>query len=288
MRRKSNSRTTTQTRRKNRKRRSRLVIFWLSTRSRRRLWRAFWARPGLIQVLGLAVVVIALWFGINWAYQVVRKPAELLFPVSDALFKTPPDTWRTYQSIFRKHATAVITPEFLAALAQVEGSGNPIARTYWRWQFSWNPFDVYRPASSAVGMYQITDATFAEARRYCIHDHVVARDGPWNESDTCWFNSLYTRVIPTHAVELTAAYLDRQVANVLEQSRIVNAKLNQQQNLAAVIHLCGTGAGETYARRKLQLLAGQRCGEHDVRSYLKQVIAMQNLFMHLAATMKGD
>lgn len=286
--RKSNRRTTTQTERKNRKRRSRLTIFWLSTRSRRRLWRAFWAGPGLIQVLGLAVVVIALWSGINWAYQVVRKPAELLFPVSDALFKTPPDTWRTYQSIFREHATAVITPEFLAALAQVEGSGNPIARTYWRWQFTWNPLDVYRPASSAVGMYQITDATFAEARRFCIHDHVVARDGSWNESDTCWFNSLYTRVIPTHAVELTAAYLDRQVANVTEQSRIVNAKLNQQHNLAAVIHLCGAGTGDAYARRGLQLKAGQRCGDHDVRSYLKQVIAMRNLFKRLAATIKGD
>ncbi len=27
---------------------------------------------------------------------------------------------------------------------------------------------MYRPASSAVGMYQITDGTFAEARHLCI------------------------------------------------------------------------------------------------------------------------
>ena len=53
------------------------------------------------------------------------------------------------------HATAVMTPELLAALAQVEGAGNPVARTYWRWQAGWNPFEVYRPASSAVGMYQM-------------------------------------------------------------------------------------------------------------------------------------
>ena len=57
----------------------------------------------------------------------------------------------------------------------LEGSGNPVARTYWWWRFSWNPFEVYRPASSAVGMFQITDGTFAEARRYCIHDHVSSR-----------------------------------------------------------------------------------------------------------------
>ena len=61
-------------------------------------------------------------------------------------------------------------------------------------------------------MYQIIDATFVEAKRYCIHDHVVVEDGPWNELGSCWFNSLYTRVVPTHAVELTSAYLDRRVA----------------------------------------------------------------------------
>jgi len=45
---------------------------------------------------------------------------------------------------WRKARRAVITPELLAALAQVEGSGNPVARTYWRWRLSWNPFEVYR------------------------------------------------------------------------------------------------------------------------------------------------
>jgi hypothetical protein len=82
----------------------------------------------------------------------------------------------------RDHSTAVVTPELLAALAQTESSGDPVALTYWRWRFSANPFDIYRPASSAVGMFQITDGTFAEARRYCIHDHVVVEDGPWNDS----------------------------------------------------------------------------------------------------------
>jgi cell envelope opacity-associated protein A len=32
--------------------------------------------------------------------------------------------------VFREYSTAAITPELLAALAQVEGAGNPLARTY--------------------------------------------------------------------------------------------------------------------------------------------------------------
>ena len=51
-----------------------------------------------------------------------------------ALAKRPPETWRTYGPLFNEHATAVITPELLAAIAQVESSGNPMARTYWRWR----------------------------------------------------------------------------------------------------------------------------------------------------------
>lgn len=228
------------------------------------------------------VLVLAAGLAVNWMYQVVRKPSELFFPVSGTLYKMPQETWREYASIFRKHSTAVMTPELLAALAQVEGSGNPIVRTYWRWSLSSEPFRIYRPASSAVGMYQITDGTFAEARRYCIRDHVVAEDGPWNQANSCWFNSLYTRVIPSHAVELTSAYLDRAVADTLARHGIRRATLRQKQDLATLTHLCGAGAGDAYARRGLRLLPGQRCGDHEARVYLVRVNAMKVLFTRLA------
>jgi hypothetical protein len=233
-------------------------------------------------VLGLGTLIVV-WFAVNGLYQIVLKPTELFFPVSGTLYKTPEETWRSYARIFRKHSTATITPEFLAALAQVEGSGNPIVRTYWRWSLSAHPFQVYRPASSAVGMYQITDGTFVEARRYCIHDHAVVTDGPWNDFRSCWFNSLYVRVIPTHAVELTAAYLDRHTANALARQGIANATLRQKQDLAAIIHLCGAGAGERYARRGLRLTPQQRCGDHDVRHYLQNVARTAKRFASLAA-----
>lgn len=247
-----------------------------------RALRALRNAPRTIQA-GIAVAaLVVLFFAVNWIYQVARKPAELFFPVSGALSKTPGETWRSYAPIFREHATAVITPEFLAALAQIEGAGNPVARTYWRWRLTAEPFDVYRPASSAVGMYQITDGTFRQAKQYCIHDHVVAEEGAWHDLGSCWFNSLYLRVVPSHAVEMTSALLDREVSRVLARQSITGATLRQKQDLAAVIHLCGAATGAAYARRGFRTRAGERCGEHDLARYLARVDAMKRVFFRLA------
>jgi len=235
-----------------------------------------------MKVIISAAVVLTLSLAINWTYQVIRKPSELFFPVSGTLYKTPSETWRQYAPMFREYATNVITPDLLAAIAQVEGSGNPVVRTYWRWSWTSLPFEVYRPASSAVGMYQMTDGTFAEARRYCIHNHTVAEDGPWNSWRSCWFNSLYARVVPTDAVELTSAHLDRSVALTLERRRMTSATLQHKQELAVVIHLCGAGAGDDYARRAFRLTDGQRCGDHDVRVYLARINEMKSVFDRLA------
>jgi hypothetical protein len=227
--------------------------------------------PPHLKVLSAATVVVAIWFVANGFFQVVRKPTELFFPVSGVLYKTPRETWEAYAPLFERHSTRTIRPEFLAALAQVEGSGNPVVRTYWRWAVSTDPFDVYRPASSAVGMYQITDGTFEEARRYCVHDHVVVKDGPWHAWRSCWLNVLYSRVVPSHAVEMTAAYLDRQVTRILARSNRTDASMQQRQNLAAVVHLCGAGAGNAYARGGFALRTGQRCGDHVVADYIAKV-----------------
>jgi hypothetical protein len=240
--------------------------------------------PVAVRIIASAMLLVAAWASVNWIVQAARKPTEMFFPVSGSLAKAPAETWRQYGPLFVEHSTAVITPELLAALAQVEGSGNPVARTYWRWRFSWNPFELYRPASSAVGMFQITDGTFAEARRYCIHNHVVVEDGSWHDPRSCWFNALYTRVIPGDAVEMTAALLDRTVARTLENNRIAAASLQQRQNLAAVIHLCGGGGGNAYARHGFGFRASQRCGDHEVRRYLAQVNLLKGQFARLAAS----
>ena len=110
----------------------------------------------------------------------------------------------------------------------------------------------------------------------------MVEDGPWHDPDSCWFNSLYMRVVPAHAVEMTAALLDRTVARVLARNRITTASLQQRQNLAAIIHVCGDGAGDAYARRGFRFSYGQRCGDHDPRRYLAQVNALKRQFVGLA------
>lgn len=243
--------------------------------TRRRWFKKFSGASTTLQVIVGVAVIAAVWLVVNVMYQVIRKPSELFFPVSDSFYKTPTATWKEYSSLFRDHSTAVMTPEFLAALAQAEGSGNPVARTYWRWSFTHHPFEIYRPASSAVGMYQFTDGTFDEARHYCIRNHVVAADGD------CWFNSLYTRTVPSHAVELTSAYLDVRVSQTLRRYGITRASRQQKQDLATIIHLCGAGAGSAYARRGLRLIPGQRCGDHDVRAYVQRINTLKQLFARL-------
>ena len=260
--------------RRRRRRRSRKAVA-RGRQPARWAWRQLNAAPRPLRLAVIAAALLALIAATNTAYQVVRKPTEMFFPVAGALDKMPAATWAEYGPLFREYSTAAVPPELLAALAQVEGAGNPLARTYWRWRLTWNPLAIYRPASSAVGMYQMTDPAFAEARQTCIRDHAVVTD--------CWFAGLYSRVLPSHAIELAAVSLDRKVAAILAQRPGVAATAQQTQDLAALIHLCGAGPAKAFVRRGFRLLPGQRCGAHDAARYLASVNAMTHQFQHLAA-----
>jgi len=248
----------------------------------RRKSKRFTGRHWKGAIVGWCVLGIAGFFALNLIYQVIRKPGELFAPISGSLSKSPASTWQSYGALFEKHSTSIISPELLAALAQVESDGNPIARTYWRWQWSWNPFEIYRPASSALGMFQLTDGTFAEARKYCIRDHTVVTEGPWHDPRSCWFNTLYTRTLPSHAVEMTAAYLHRSVVDTLAARPTANASRAQKQKLAAVIHLCGSKRGETLVARGFRVTQGERCGTHSLQRYLTQIDLMKKRFTRLS------
>jgi hypothetical protein len=264
-----------------RRHRARLRL-WPAAAARRR-WLRRWRRlpTGGRLLLGVLLAAAAA-LTVNGLYQVVHKPTELFFPVSGVLAKTPEETWRDYAVAFRRYATADITPQLLAALAQVEGSGNPLVRTYWRWSWAVRPFQLYRPASSAVGMYQITDGTFEEARHYCIHGHTLVREAPWNDWHSCWFNALYARVLPGDAIEMTAAYLDLKVRAIIAQQRPEAVSALRRQHLAAVVHLCGAATAARYAQQGFRFADGQRCGDHDPREYLRRVDALCALFARLA------
>jgi len=262
----------------------RALLAKLPSRKTRRRWLRAWKRlPDALQwPIGLAAAA-ALLAAVNLIYQVARKPTELYFPIEDSLHKTHEETWRAYGHLFRRHSTPIVTADFLAALAQTEASGNPVARTYWRFAWSGDPFAIYRPASSAVGMFQIIDGTFDDARRYCIHDHQVAMEGAWHDLRACWFNALYFRVIPSHAIELTAAHLHVGVERALRRHPVRGASLRAKQDLAALIHLCGAGAGIAHARRGLSATRGLRCGSHDAFPYVARVRAAQARFRALGA-----
>jgi hypothetical protein len=250
---------------------------------RLRHWRhgVRWARlklastPRAVRIGGGLAILIAVLALTNLVYHVIHKPTELFFFVGHRLDKEPAETWRQYGALFRTYSTHSITPELLAALAQVESSGNPVDRTYWRWRWSFNPFAIYQPASSAVGLFQTTDPAYAEAARFCIRDNAVTETG-------CGFGP-YIRALPSHAVELASVYLDRHVAAVLSLAGDVKPNPQQKQDLAAFIHLCGAGPATAYARRHFQMISGERCGDHLVAAYVARVNAMKRQFLRLAA-----
>jgi len=240
-------------------------------RARRKLTKT----PLAVRIAGVVTIVLATLTLTNVIYQVIHKPTELFFFVGHKLDKEPAETWRQYGPLFRTYSTNTITPELLAALAQVESSGNPVDRTYWRWRFSFNPFAIYQPASSAVGLFQMTDPAYAEVARFCIRANAVTDTG-------CGFGP-YIRALPSHAAELASIYLDRNVAAVITRAGAVAVNPQQKQDLAAFVHLCGGGPATAYARRHFQMTAGERCGDHLVAAYVSKVNTMKRLFLQLAA-----
>jgi hypothetical protein len=227
--------------------------------------------PRAIQIAGAVAILLVTLVLTNLIYHVIHKPTELLFFVGHRLDKEPAETWRHYGPLFRTYATRSITPELLAALAQVESSGNPLDRTYWRWRFSFNPFAIYRPASSAVGLFQMTDPAYAEVSRFCIRANTV-------QDKDCGVLP-YLRVIPSHATELAAIYLDRNVAAVLARANAAAPSPQQVQDVATITHLCGGGPATAFARRRFQMLANERCGDHSVAAYVARVNALKRTFL---------
>src|SRR5947208_5675431 len=133
-------------------------------RAQRALGR-FKSIPTTMRVVFICIAVLAVFSVTNLIYQILHKPTEVFALIPGESNKAPIETWRQYAPLFREYSTASISPELLVALAQVEGAGNPVASTYWRWRLTWNPFDVYLPAASSAGSHQMTDAAVAEARR---------------------------------------------------------------------------------------------------------------------------
>jgi hypothetical protein len=235
--------------------------------------------PRLAKLPPLAWVLIGLtlFLTVNFAVQVARKPTELLGLVLAPDPLSPEQTWSRYGPLFRESSTDIIRPELLAALVQVESSGDPLARTYWRWRWTLDPFRMYAPASSAVGLLQITDGTYDQARHFCIRGHRVASDdGPL--TNRCWLGAFYFRTVPGHAIEMTAAWLHLGVEEALSRRRPVPVDAAHRDAVAATVHLCGRARAAALVAHGFRAQAGERCGEQDLRAYLERVRSLAEGF----------
>lgn len=220
--------------------------------------------------LQLAAAAAAAFFAVNLVVQIASKPSELLRFAGLGTARAPLDTWNQYGELFREHATPVATADLLAAIAQVESSGDPLAQPAWTWRWSTRLFRLYAPASSAAGLMQMTDGNFAQARRLCVKAGRVQRD--------CALSALNSRLVAGHAIEMTSAFLQLSVEQTLARAPAPKAGLRDKQTLAAVIHLCGPEKGPALVKVKFKPEALGRCGSHPVGPYVRRVMEHRRQF----------
>lgn len=230
----------------------------------------------LLKITLVAFGVVFMLFAVNWGYQVFKKPMELLILLNPGKYKSAKSTWRIYEADFDENATSLMTKHYLAALSQVESSGNAWATPKWRWQWTTDISSIYAPASSSVGLFQYTNATFEDAKRFCIHWGKSIQTGSWYDFRSCWFNRWYTRLSAADSIEMTSARLDFYIRRLKENASVVD-----YQNLASVIHLCGLQKGKTFARDGFKLTSFQKCGRHDVKRYINRVQKYKRIFQKM-------
>jgi hypothetical protein len=225
-------------------------------------------RPGWF----VASLCLALGFlSLNFLVQIYRKPTELLRFARLGRAKTPKETWGEYREDFTRYATDVITADFLAALVQVESSGDSLASPAWTWHWSASPWGLYGPPSTAVGLLQITKGNFEAASGLCVKD------------GRCQSSILRSRLNASHSIEMTSAFLHSNVRKLLAGSRR-RVSLRDRQKLAAVIHLCGPNKGPALIRSRFDTDALGSCGAQPVGSYVRLVMRYRARFSQLAAS----
>ena len=213
-------------------------------------------------LLSTLILLLIGFFIVNFFVQIYRKPTELLRWSRLSRSKTPEQTWRQYGDDFRRNGRGVITADFLAALSQLESSGNPLASPGWTFHWSMNPWRIYAPASSAVGLLQMTNGNYGAAR-------AMAGGG------------LYSRLVGSDSIEMTAAFLHSHVRRIISGLRYPVA-LRDQQRLAAVMHLCGPGMGPPFVRSHFNAEAMASCGGQPVGAYVRVVMRYRSQFARIA------
>jgi hypothetical protein len=250
------------------------TLFFVGFRSWRKracwAWHKLNAAPSAIRIVVIAATALAVFPATNLVYQVVRKPTEMFFPVSGAMNKIPgrdlAAICAALSRVFhgRHHARATRCPG-------APGSKNLLAVA--------PDLESFRDLSTRLERRRHVP----DDRRSLRRSTTILHPPPHCRGGRLLVQLLYTRVVPSHAIELTAVFLDRKVAAILARPPNATATLQQKQDLAAMIHLCGAGPAKAFARRGFRLIAGERCGEHDVATYVAQVNAMKREFLRIGA-----
>jgi hypothetical protein len=225
-------------------------------------------------ILGIVVGL----FLLNVIVGVVRKPAHLLTPITKYFYKVPSQTWDSYQGIFETYETQTLDASFLAALAQAESAGNPIATPYWEFTFQQDILSFFRPASSSLGLYQMTYDTFQDAKRFCFVDGRIAVDAKKSDLKNCWQNDFKFRFSASDSVHLTSARLSYYTESSLRKQGVKASRLQRQQT-AAIIQLCGPGKAQEFIRSGFNVKKMGACGSHSVSAYIKRVFSYKKTFM---------
>jgi hypothetical protein len=214
-----------------------------------------WKRRLLMNPKGFSLLVVGLYLLTNFFVQLYRKPAEIFSFVAFLHYKTPEENWAAYEDYFIRAEQYGIPAELLAAIAQAESSGSPWATP--RWTFNWRPhdvFDLYRPETSAVGLFQFTNGTYERVREHCDGAHSQCPDIGW-----------------TAPTRLSAGESIQRAAQNLHQELLAIAPKNQQAwaDLAPIVHLCGPGVARRVARSGMP--STLKCGSHNAKIYLRDI-----------------
>lgn len=207
----------------------------------------------------------------NFSWQIYHKPLELwsLLPVN--LAKTPTETWQAYGDEFIEYENNYLPATFLAALAQKESSGNPWASPGWIMRLSENYGRLYSPQSSAFGLLQITRPTLQQILQLCDRPQYTRYCALWN-----------SRLFATDSIALTVLNLSHKMKKIERKFGIKKWNKSLKTKIAAIIHLCGEGVANRYARQGFRFGSIRYCGTHNVRRYVQSVKRLKRRFEKIA------
>lgn len=193
---------------------------------------------------------------LNAAYHLFQNPIHLLSFVAHPFHKTPQETWAAYSHHFEKHGDSKVTPELLAALAQAESSGNPLAAPPWQLRMSTDLAEIYAPASTAFGLMQITKGTFQTMLQIAREE---GRPAP-----------VMTRLSVGDQIQLSAMNIRRNLQELVGD-RFHSFEARRITNLSSVIHLCGPEVGRRLVRAGFKVDRLPKCGSHWPEIYTRKV-----------------